>query len=302
MIHELSSKEKKARELVCLPLDGLDSLQDIEERVKELSPYVGMFKIGKESFTRFGLDVIEIVKLYGAKMFLDLKYNDIPNTVFGASEAATEHEIYVFNVHANGGREQIRKAVQAAQHTSNLHSIERPKVIFVTVLTSIGPAEYLDVNLPLVPKLSVDDLKPYYGMKTDDVQLQYKFALMLEEKGYRHLIMQTQDGLRSNVIEQEVLNLAKMVANEGGDGIVCSAADLSAITEHLPDDFMYITPGIKGPNTPAGDDQKRVATPSNAIRDGSNMLVIGRAITGGNTPEERQQAAYEVLQDIAKVL
>ena len=54
------------------------------------------------------------------------------------------------------------------------------------------------------------------------------------------------------------------------------------------------------PNTPAGEDQKRVFTPGNAVQDGSSILVIGRAITGPKTPEERLQAGYEVLQDMAK--
>ena len=62
---------------------------------------------------------------------------------------------------------------------------------------------------------------------------------------------------------------------------------------------MYVTPGIKGPNTPAGADQKRVFTPGNAIQDGSSILVVGRAITG--TPD-RVQAGYEILQDVANYL
>jgi len=70
----------------------------------------------------------------------------------------------------------------------------------------------------------------------------------------------------------------------------------------MPQQFMFVTPGIKGPNTPAGTDQKRVFTPGNAIQDGSTILVIGRAITGFDTKEERQKAAYEVLQDMAKNL
>jgi orotidine-5'-phosphate decarboxylase len=62
---------------------------------------------------------------------------------------------------------------------------------------------------------------------------------------------------------------------------------------------MMVTPGIKGPNTEAGSDQKRVSTPYNAISDGSDLLVVGRAITEA---EDQVKAAVEVLEDISRAL
>jgi orotidine-5'-phosphate decarboxylase len=103
-------------------------------------------------------------------------------------------------------------------------------------------------------------------------------------------------------VDKQVLNLAKLAQNAGLDGIVCSAADLNTIKDKLPTNFMFITPGIQGPNTPAGKDQKRVFTPYNAIKDGSTILVVGRAITAQKTAAERQKAAHEILQDMAKAL
>ena len=100
-------------------------------------------------------------------------------------------------------------------------------------------------------------------------------------------------------IEEEVLHLAELANKAGLDGVVCSAADLMAVKNKLPKDFIFVTPGIKGPHTQAGSDQKRVFTPSNAIRDGSTILVIGRAITGA---EDKTGAGLEVLKDMAKVL
>jgi len=134
---------------------------------------------------------------------------------------------------------------------------------------------------------------------------------MLQDKGYDHLVIEDEKrGLRTNVVEQEVKNLAHIANDEGLDGIVCSAADLYAVRDSLPRNFMYVTPGIKGPRTPAGDDQNRVFTPGNAIQDGSSILVVGRAITDPRTKEQKeqkvevteemiQQAGYEVLQDMA---
>ncbi len=243
---QLTPEEQIAKQKVCLPLDGLHSLEDVSARIQELSPMVGMFKIGKELFTRFGPEVVKLVQKYGANMFLDLKYHDIPNTVKGAANAAAQLGVYMFNVHASGGLEMMQAAMQGAREGAAESGNPVPKVIAVTVLTSLNQE-----NL-------------------------------------------TQHGI-TGTVENNVLRLAQLARQAGLDGIVCSAADVAAIKPHLPDDFMFITPGVKGPRTPAGSDQKRVATPGNAVKDGSSILVIGRAITAA---EDKVQAAKEVLQDI----
>jgi orotidine-5'-phosphate decarboxylase len=100
-------------------------------------------------------------------------------------------------------------------------------------------------------------------------------------------------------VDEQVLRLAKLAEEASLSGIVCSGADLLHIRSELPSDFMFITPGIKGPGTEAGADQRRVMTPSNAVKDGSSILVIGRAITGAS---DRIQTGLDVIEDIAKVL
>ena len=284
---KLTLKEKLAREKVCLPSDNLAKIEDAQARIKELSPVVGMFKVGKESYTRFGPEILDIVQENRARVFLDLKYHDIPNTAKSAAAAATEKAVWMFNVHASGGREMLKSAVNSVNKISSLNYICDPKVIGVTVLTSIGPAEYLDINRALVSDISAEELKPFYGMKTDEIERQKDFADLLTRNGYHNLVTEDERGVRSNVIEQQVLNLALISYESGLDGIVCSAADLHAVKGHLPDDFMYVTPGIEGPNTPAGEDQKRVFTAGNAVQDGSSILVVGRAITKPKTAEER---------------
>lgn len=251
---QLTEKEQEARKRVCLPLDGLESMDRLKARIEELSPVVGLFKIGKESYTRFGPAAVRAVQEYGANVFLDLKYHDIPNTVKGAAKAATELGVYMFNVHASGGLEMMKAAKEGAAEASERYGKAIPKITAVTVLTSI------DSN-----------------------------------------ILSNQLNILSSV-EYQVLNLARLANRAGLDGIVCSAADLHDVRRYLPKDFIYITPGIEGPNTPAGADQKRVFTPGNAIQDGATILVVGRAITGQETPEKRLQAGHEVLQDMAKYL
>jgi len=95
-------------------------------------------------------------------------------------------------------------------------------------------------------------------------------------------------------VENQVAHLAKLAAECGLDGIVCSAADLPAVKQFVPKGFEIITPGIR----PAGadsQDQKRVATPQSAIENGATVLVIGRAITGAQNPA---LAAQEILNSI----
>ena len=134
---DLTPQELTARDMVCLPLDGLHSLADVEVLVQELSPYVGLFKVGKESYTRFGPEVLSLVQNLGGGIFLDLKYHDIPNTVKGAARAATELGVAIFNVHAAGGLAMMSAAREGVEEATPPDG-ERPKVIAVTVLTSIN--------------------------------------------------------------------------------------------------------------------------------------------------------------------
>ena len=138
-MNELSSQEKAARGRVCLPLDGLASLDSVESLLDELSPFVGLFKVGKESFTRFGPEVITRVQKRGAGVFLDLKYHDIPNTVRGAAKAATELGVSMITVHAAGGLAMMSAAREGVEAGAS-GSAGAPEVVAVTVLTSIDQA------------------------------------------------------------------------------------------------------------------------------------------------------------------
>lgn len=145
---ELIEKEQRARERVCLALD-VPTVQDALDMASELVPYVGTFKVGKQLHTAAGNEGINIVKEIeerGGRIFLDLKLHDTPNTVYEASKAGTVPGVYVFNVHVAGGEEMCRKAVEGAYDGTlgwfpEGERIERPKVIGVTVLTSLDDGD-----------------------------------------------------------------------------------------------------------------------------------------------------------------
>lgn len=94
--------------------------------------------------------------------------------------------------------------------------------------------------------------------------------------------------------EQQVRRLAKLAQKAGMDGVVASAKEIKAIREECGNDFIIVTPGIR-PATSGVDDQKRVATPAQAISDGATALVIGRPITQA---ANRRQACEDILAEI----
>lgn len=114
-----------------------------------LSGHVGMFKVGKELFTAAGPGVVRAIKERGQRVFLDLKYHDIPNTVARAAEAAVELGVDMFNVHASGGSRMIRDSVAAAVSRCEKLGQHAPIVLAVTVLTSLNDQDLNDIGFSM---------------------------------------------------------------------------------------------------------------------------------------------------------
>lgn len=127
----LSRYRVAARERLIVALD-FPSLAEAAEMVGKLAPVVSWFKVGSELFTAAGPDAVAMVRAYGGKVFLDLKYHDIPNTVHRAVAAAGRLGVVMLNVHIAGGEAVLRAAIEASQSLSG----PRPLVLGVTVPTS----------------------------------------------------------------------------------------------------------------------------------------------------------------------
>jgi len=140
-----------AKERLVLALD-VDDFKKAEELVVKLSDYVGVFKIGSQLFTAEGAKVVNMVNERGGKVFLDLKFHDIPNTVARAAEVATKLGVYIFNVHTSGGYEMMRAAAEASEKISLALGVRKPLILGVTLLTSINQ-EILEKEIGIKKKL-----------------------------------------------------------------------------------------------------------------------------------------------------
>ena len=124
------------RNPIIVALD-VPSPQAAAKLAAELAPAVGAFKIGSELFTSAGPEVVRQLRKAGGSVFLDLKFHDIPNTVAKAVAAATRLDVQMLTLHAAGGSEMLRSAIQAAQQAAAETRAPSPLLLGVTVLTSM---------------------------------------------------------------------------------------------------------------------------------------------------------------------
>ncbi len=207
-----------------------------------LDPTLCRVKIGKESFVAAGPQLVENFQNRGFSVFLDLKFHDIPNTVAEACKAAARLGVWMVNVHASGGRAMMQAARSAIDN-----SLSKPKLIGVTVLTSLQETELNEIGVP---------------GKLDD----------------------------------QVLRLAKLSAECGLDGVVCSALEAVALRREIGSEFLLVTPGIRLPSA-SKDDQVRIVTPQDALRAGASYLVIGRPITAAIDPRAALEEIYRMTRE-----
>jgi orotidine-5'-phosphate decarboxylase len=227
---------------VIIALDTPDEKRALE-LVRLLKNRVGIFKVGLELFTGAGPSIIGKINEEGCRVFLDLKFHDIPNTVYGAVKQAARLGAFMLDVHASGGRKMMEWAKKAVEEVFERDCEKRPKILAVTVLTSIDGEDLKEMNVEKSPC-------------------------------------------------EQVLSLAKMAKQIGLDGVVASPEEVREIKEVLGRDFLVVTPGVR-PSFAAASDQKRVMTPLEAIKMGTDYIVIGRPVTAAEDPP----AALEKIFD-----
>lgn len=213
------------RLIVALDMGGLADALHLVKRLQGVIRYV---KIGSILFTAAGPAAIQRLRALGCEVFLDLKFHDIPSTVERSCRAAVRHGVSMLTVHASGGREMLEAAASGARIEAHRLGVRRPRVVGVTVLTSVASSS-------------------------------------------------------AEVVEDRVVRLARESIRAGLDGVVASAHEALLIRRRVGTSCLIVCPGIR----PAGSgrsDQRRVASPREAVVRGADFLVVGRPITEARDP------------------
>ena len=154
--------------LVALDVPSADAALDLAAR---LAPVVGGFKVGKELFTRCGPEIVRKLRALDAVVFLDLKFHDIPHTVARAVKVAADLDVQMLTVHASGGRDMMRAAVDQAGSSNPSQPGAGPLILGVTVLTSFDQNGLSEV-----------------GVRDDVAGQVERLALLAAQSGLRGLV------------------------------------------------------------------------------------------------------------------
>jgi orotidine-5'-phosphate decarboxylase len=237
-----------ARSRLAVALD-LPSREALLGAARMLGPEVGVLKLGLEAFVSEGPGLVREVTAAGARVFLDLKLHDIPNTVGRAAAAAVRTGASILNCHAAGGPAMMKAFGEEARAAASKAGLPRPSLIAVTVLTSLDTEALSKIGLSGTPR-------------------------------------------------EAAVRLAVLAKESGLDGVVCSPEEVGAIRAACGKDFLLVVPGVRPAGAETGD-QKRVATPGDAIRAGADLLVVGRPILAARDPVA---AARALVAEIAAAL
>ncbi len=217
----------------------LDSTSDALDLVRKLGPSCDFYKVGMELYAAGGPEFVSHLQSDGKKVFLDLKFYDIGETVKRATHYVCERiRPALLTVH---GSKSVMSAARAGCNGA------ATKLLGVSVLTSFDQQDLADLGFP-VPVADLVELRVRNAVQT------------------------------------------------GMDGVVCSPLEVARVRELAGKDSILVTPGVRSASASAGD-QKRVATPKQAMDNGASYLVIGRQVTRAADPK----TVYgEILEEIAK--
>jgi orotidine-5'-phosphate decarboxylase len=137
--------EQAAKNKLIVALD-VETANEALNLFSALKDVAGMFKIGSQLFTASGAGLVREIVGAGGRIFLDLKFHDIPNTVAAAGVEAARLGVNIFDVHACGGSEMMRRTAEAVAETALREGINRPLIIGITVLTSMDDSTLAEIG------------------------------------------------------------------------------------------------------------------------------------------------------------
>ncbi len=275
---------------VIIALD-FDNMQRVRNIIRELEGEAYFYKIGMELFTSCGPEVVREIKNSGYGVFLDLKFLDIPNTVYKAVRSAAGLGADIISVHALGGIEMMNAAKKAVDEHRK-ESGKKISLFAVTILTS----------------MSSDGLKEIGFCDKPDGKNSGKKNISRNIAGNNgnYYNYNNKDKIDNSkiMVERAVLKLAGLAKMCGFDGVVCSPVESAAIKYTYGNEFQTITPGIRLRDSGkeiSGNDQKRISSPSAAFAAKADYIVIGRPITRSADPLLSLKNVYEDIKNAIKL-
>jgi orotidine-5'-phosphate decarboxylase len=246
----------KEKLIVALDVDKLDKAAHF---VDILSPAVKLFKIGSQLYTASGPDSVKMVIKKGASVFLDLKFHDIPNTVCFAVASGMGMSCEITSLDApTDNRADIEDKVLPGVFMMTVHIQGGKKMLEAAVRGAADKAKELRIERPLIVGVTV--------LTSDEQEDTAKL----------------------------VLERADLAHAAGLDGVVCSVHEAAAVRRACGKNFIIVTPGIR-PQGADAQDQKRVATASQALKAGADFIVVGRPILEASNP---LKAARDILAEL----
>jgi orotidine-5'-phosphate decarboxylase len=214
----------------------VESKSAAAELVAALGKDISFYKVGMELYASVGMEFVKELLAGGKKVFLDMKFYDIPETVKRAVAQVAQSGVSFLTVH---GSNAVMRAAVEGRGDSGL------KLLAVTVLTSFDEEDLKDLGYT-VPVGDLVTLRVHNAMAC------------------------------------------------GMDGLVASPLEARKIRAQVGPDALIVTPGVRSRGAAVGD-QKRVATPAEAMGDGANYLVIGRQVTRAKDPAA---AVHEIREEL----
>ena len=223
---------------IILALDTAD-LNFAINTTKKIKDKIFTVKLGLEFFNAHGKNGVKKFNEIGIdNLMLDLKLNDIPETVYKSIKALDDIKFGFLTIHGQGGKSMIVKAKKAADEIKS-----HPKIMMVTILTALNDKDLKDIG-------------------------------------------------NNNTVAEQVKKLAK-VAKEMNMGIICSGHEAKNVREIIGPDLSIFTPGIRM-NKDNKNDQQRVCTPIESIKNGSDKIIMGRSLMKGNIKENLNQVEESI--------
>jgi orotidine-5'-phosphate decarboxylase len=260
------------RDRLIVALD-VSSAAQARQIVQSIGESASTYKVGKQLFTAEGPQIVRDLVASGRKVFLDLKFHDIPNTVAGAVSEAAKLGVSMLTVHASGGSKMLKAAADSAAQSPT-----KPMVLAVTVLTSLSDADLAELGI------------------AGHVQTQVlRLGCLALNAGCGGLVA---SALEARELRSE-LGTGFAIVTPGIRPAV-GAPPLSPVFGDRVGQEMMGGPSLpavgKGGLTTRPDDQARVLTPKEAIAAGATYLVVGRPILEAPDPS---QAAAAIVSEIS---